>query len=183
MITESEIFDLLKIKGINIPRENFEILLEHIILQINQHLDIPIQPQSFTQIIKDYRGDTLLTDTFPIHSINKIKIGNKTLKETVDFTVDNDDGIIYFHEEHTGFLKVEYIAGLSDEEYSKNIIPLIIDMFEYQFDNQAFGFNDVSSIKEGDITISLDTSMGKGALIQQKLNSLKNQYGAYLRMI
>ena len=40
-----------------------------------------------------------------------------------------------------------------------------------------------SSIKEGDITISYDTSIGKGALIQKTLNDLNNRYSTYIRML
>ena len=54
-------------------------------------------------------------------------------------------------------------------------------MLEYNLDNSWD--KNASSIKEGDITISYDTSIGKGALIQKTLNDLNNRYSTYIRML
>ena len=78
-------------------------------------------------------------------------------------------------------IRDRYSAGLTTQEYSTHIVPLIINMLEYNLDNSWD--KNTSSIKEGDITISYDTSIGKGALIQKTLNDLNNRYSTYIRML
>ena len=54
-------------------------------------------------------------------------------------------------------------------------------MVDYELDT---GWTkNASSIKEGDVQINIDTSIGKGALIQKTLDDLKNQFNTYMRMI
>ena len=55
------------------------------------------------------------------------------------------------------------------------------DIIEYE--NDSGWTKNASSIKEGDVQINLDTSIGKGALIQKNLDDLKNRFNTYMRMI
>ena len=61
------------------------------------------------------------------------------------------------------------------------IDPLVDEILEYDLD--VGWTKNASSIKEGDVQINLDTSIGKGALIQNKLDDLKSMFNMYMRMI
>ena len=148
-----------------------------IIKKISSHIGVPIIPTNFTQFEK-FEGETLHVNMFPIKEVTNLTIDNKPIQ---DFIVDNQAGLIYFNQNYTGFLKLEYTACLTDEEYSLYIEPLVKDMIEYE--NDSGWTKNASSIREGDISISLDTSIGKGALIQKKLDNLKNMFNTYARMI
>ena len=52
-----------------------------------------------------------------------------------------------------------------------------------EYENDSGWTKNASSIKEGDVQINLDTSIGKGALIQKNLDDLKNRFNTYMRMI
>lgn len=181
MIDETDIQQILKKDGFELSDEDFQLFLEIVKSQINQGLDVPIEPVSFTQVENGFNDDKLLVDMFPIDEIHSLKIEDSILIEDKDYNIDYDDGILYFNRTYNGFLRLEYSAGLTTQEYSTHIVPLIINMLEYNLDNNWD--KNASSIKEGDITISYDTSIGKGALIQKTLNDLNNRYSTYIRML
>lgn len=148
-----------------------------IIKKISAYIGVPILPTNFTQFEK-FDGETLHVNMFPIKEVTNLTIDNKSIS---DFIVDNQAGLIYFPQHYTGFLKLKYTACLTETDYSLYIEPLVEDMIEYETDS---GWTkNASSISEGDVSISLDTSIGKGALIQKKLDNLKNMFNTYARMI
>ena len=67
----------------------------------------------------------------------------------------------------------EQFAGYSESKGFSNIEEVLDNSWD----------KNTSSIKEGDITISYDTSISKGALIQKTLNDLNNRYSTYIRML
>ena len=88
-----------------------------------------------------------------------------------------DDGTIYLNRNYTGMLYLEYMWGLSKEEYD----PLLDLMVEYELD-ESFT-KDASSISEKNDSVSYDTSQGKGARIQSMIQDLKNKYSCVMVMI
>ena len=159
--------------------ENNE-LKELIKKKISAYIGVPIDSTSFTQIEKYFSGDTLLVDNFPINKITNLTIGGEELTSN-DYTVDSETGLIYFKHQYNGFLILNYTCCLSDSQISMFIDPLVEDMMEYELDT---GWTkNASSIKEGDVQINLDTSIGKGALIQKNLDDLKYMFNTYARMI
>lgn len=148
-----------------------------IIKKISAYIGVPILPTNFTQFEK-FDGETLHVNMFPIKEVTNLTIDNKTIS---DFTVDNHAGLIYFRQHYTGFLTLEYTACLTENDYSLYIEPLVEDMLEYE--NDSGWAKNASSIREGDVSINLDTSIGKGALIQKNLDNLKSMFNTYARMI
>lgn len=148
--------------------------------KISAYINVPLDPTSFTQIDRHFSGDSLIVDNFPIKSIDKLTIGGSELTSE-DYIIDYEASLIYFKKEYSGFLILEYTCCLSESQFDLYIEPLIKDMVDYELDT---GWTkNASSIKEGDVQINLDTSIGKGALIQKNLDDLKNQFNTYMRMI
>lgn len=152
--------------------------LEDLIKQkISAYIGVPVTPTNFTQFEK-FDGETVFVETFPLTEVTSLTITNK---EISDYVIDNKAGLIYLNQNYSGFLKLEYVAGLTEDEYSMYIEPLVNDIIEYE--NDSGWTKNASSIKEGDVQINLDTSIGKGALIQKNLDDLKNRFNTYMRMI
>ena len=152
-----------------------------IIDKISAYIGVPVLPTSFTQIENNFNGESLIVDNYPIHSINELTVDNVKLKEGIDYNLDIDAGLIYFKKHVHGFLRLEYVSCLTESQIQMYINPLVQEMLDYESDN---GWTkNASSIKEGDVQINLDTSIGKGALIQKKLDELKSMFNTYARMI
>ncbi|MDO5849306.1 MAG: hypothetical protein Q4P18_07210 [Methanobrevibacter sp.] len=180
LINEDELKDLLESKGITIEDDAFENLLKTIKADIVKTIGIPLQPTEKIQFEKTFSGLTLVADYYPIYEVNSLTINGNEISEN-DFTINSQEGIIYLDIPHNGFLKLEYTYCITDEQYSNLILPLILDMLEYSLDS-AWDKN-AASISEGDVSISLDTSLGKGSLIQKQLENLKEEFSTVGRMI
>ena len=145
--------------------------------KISAYIGVPVKPTSCSQFER-FDGETVFVETFPFTEVKCLTIDNN---EITDYIIDNKAGLIYLNQYYSGFLKLDYVAGLTEEEYSLYIEPLVKDMLEYE--NDSGWTKNASSIKEGDVQINLDTSIGKGALIQKNLDDLKNRFNTYMRMI
>lgn len=178
MITEDDIKEILQ--EYELEDEEYESLLNSVKSSLSQRLDFPAEPTQFKQIEDDFNNKKLIVDFFPVLEINSLKI-DETIIEDVDYEIDNDLGIIYFKNTHQGFLKLEYVAGLTEEQYNQYITPLLLDMMKYNLSDDTF--KDVSSMTEGNVSISYDSNLGQGALIQQKISELNGRFATFLRMI
>ena len=145
--------------------------------KISAYIGVPVKPTEHSQFEK-FDGETVFVETFPFIEVNSLTIDNN---EITDYIIDNKAGLIYLNQHYSGFLKLDYVAGLTEDEYSLYIEPLVKDILEYE--NDSGWTKNASSIKEGDVQINLDTSIGKGALIQKNLDDLKNRFNTYMRMI
>lgn len=159
--------------------ENSE-LKELIKQKISAYIGIPLTPRAFTQMEHDFNDNVLIVNEYPIREITSLKIGNQELTSE-NYILDKDSSIIYLKGHYHGLLVLEYTVCLSDNDIEMYINPLINDMLEYELDT---GWTkNATSIKEGDVQINIDTSIGKGALIQKTLDDLKFMFNTYARMI
>lgn len=181
-VNDEEIRTQLESRGIVFEEDSdFTTLLTSIKSEISSRIGIPFSPTSQVQLERSFNRNILVVDFYPLHEVTLLQIGNTVLVEGDDFIVDKINGIIYLEDFPKGFLKLEYSYCLTDEQLDIYVLPLLLDMCEYAMDS---GWDkDASSIKEGEITVSFDTSVGKGALIQSRLNDLKSQFGIMGRMI
>lgn len=137
-------------------------------------LGIPLNPKTVKQYEPDFNDDTLILDYFPINSITQLTIDNKNI---TDYKLVEEVGLIYFNKNRAGKLYVEYTYSLKEEEYDS----LLDLMVEYEKDTSLT--KQVSSITEGKRSLTYDTSLSKGALIQSLITDLKNKYSCIVRMI
>lgn len=76
---------------------------------------------------------------------------------------------------------MSYSSGLPYFIVKSIITPLVTDMIIYSITNNSDG--DISSIKEGDVSINYDNSTTLGNRINARITDLINRYSARLRML
>lgn len=153
-----------------------EDLREIMIKRLELELGLPLTPKSAKKIEKNFDDSVIILEHFPLQYINSIKINGNNICHK-DYVVNESQGIIYLDYNVSGLLYVQYVYGLKPEEYD----PLIDLMIEYENDNSLN--KDASSIKENNVTVNYDTSLGKGALIQSMIQELRNKYSCVVEMI
>lgn len=144
--------------------------------RLELELGLPLTPKLMKQVDMRFAGEFILLNYFPVLEVKLIKINNKELSSENYLLVENE-GIIYLNEFCSGKVYVEYTYGLSEGEY----LPLLELMVEYEKDNSWK--KDASSISEKNVSVSYDTSMGKGARIQAMIEDLRNKYSCVVEMI
>lgn len=153
-----------------------ENLKEMLKKRLELELGLPLTPQSRKKVEKDFNDDVILVENFPIVSVETLKIDNEILDEK-DYILNESEGCIYLTSDKSGFLYLEYTWGVPEAEYN----PLLDLMIEYEADT---GWNkNASSIKENNVTVNYDTSLGKGARIQSMIADLRNKYACVVEMI
>lgn len=153
-----------------------EDLREIMIKRLELELGLPLTPKSAKKIEKNFDDSVIILEHFPLQYINSIKINGNNICHD-NYFVNESQGIIYLDYAVSGLLYVQYVYGLKPEEYD----PLIDLMIEYENDNSLN--KDASSIKENNVTVNYDTSLGKGALIQSMIQDLRNKYSCVVEMI
>ena len=153
-----------------------DTLRETLKKRLELELGLPLTPKPMKQVDRDFDDSTIIVENFPIINITTLKIGNDTLTAD-DYILVESEGIIYLNNNHNGLLYLEYCYGLDESEYG----PLLDLMVEYENDNSWN--KDASSVKENNVTVNYDTSIGKGARIQGMIQDLRNKYSCVVEMI
>lgn len=144
--------------------------------RLELELGLPLTPKLMKQVDRDFDDSTIIVENFPVQKIKSLKIGKDTLT-TDDYILVESEGIIYLNDNHNGLLYLEYCYGLDESEYG----PLLDLMVDYETDTSWT--KDASSITEKNVSVSYDTSQGKGARIQSMIQDLRNKYSCVVDMI
>lgn len=144
--------------------------------RLELELGLPLTPKLMKQVDRDFDDSTIIVENFPVQNIKSLKIGKDTLT-TDDYILVESEGIIYLNDNHNGLLYLEYCYGLDESEYG----PLLDLMVDYETDTSWT--KDASSITEKNVSVSYDTSQGKGARIQSMIQDLRNKYSCVVDMI
>lgn len=131
-------------------------------------IDSPLTTDTtFEEYHRCYSGETYVTAHYPLKSIETITFNDE---EITPDRVD-EDGIIYFDKCRRGKFLVRYIVGITEEDTKKYLIPLVVALIE-----NKEGKN-ISSITEGDVSVSYNNATGVSALtVDSLLASLKEKY-------
>lgn len=119
---------------------------------------------------------SLLINHYPIQSLSTLKIGDKDYTSNIKY-LDKKPGIIYFKEPLTDDVSITYMSGFDETQVNELIKPLILDLIVYGVKYGVGGV--ISSLSEGDVSVSYDTSMS----IQSRINDLNKRYCVKARMI
>lgn len=178
LITVEDLKKQLELTQVDISTysdEDLELLLTNTINEIIGYTNLPINPISHKQIVRNFNSTLFELDYYPIKEISSLRIGSKILSDD-DYILDDTLGILYFNTKGSGLLVVEYVSQLSNEFLSVNVTPLIVDIIRYRLSND-FSVDGVrTSIKEGDVSVNFDSSSSLGNLIQGRIANLKNNY-------
>lgn len=160
-----------------VPQDNSnDDLKETLKKRLELELGLPLTPKTVKQVDMRFNDEIILLDNFPVSEIKLIRIDSRELTSE-DYMLLENEGTIYLNENCSGKLYVEYTYGLPEEDY----LPLLDLMVEYETDTSWK--KDASSISEKNVSISYDTSQGKGARIQSMIHDLRNKYACVVDMI
>ena len=162
--------------------EDLELLLTNIVKEIIGYTNAPINAVTHKRIIRDFKGDMLELDYYPVSEISSLQIGSKTLSST-DYILDETLGILYFHSELSGLLSCTYVCQCSGDTIDNVINPLVFDMIKYRLTTNFTTTGVMSSVKEGDVQVNYDTSTSLGNLIQSRINNLKSTYSIRIKVL
>lgn len=159
--------NLLEAHGLpHTPEEISDNALESLILEAKLLVN---EPYMFDNVTEDYEpdfdGETYMTEDYPIHP------------ESVSLSIDDaaiaperitKEGIIYLDNIYHGKLSCTYTVGLDGADVENYLLPIVVYMVK---DKEG---KNVSSIQEGDINISYDTT--SNAQISMLIERLTNKY-------
>ena len=158
-----------------ITKEYTNAQLDSFILEAKLLVDMPFMMNSvYEDYEAKYRGKVYYTHEYPI------------LTNSVQLTIDgkrvpilniNNEGRIIFDKKHRGTLECKYTVGLSDDDINNYLIPIVVCLIE-----DAEGGN-ISSITEGDVSLSYDTTGYSNRTLDSLVNGLRNKYGARVRLV
>ena len=145
---------------------------------LERRLGVHIQAHNNVEFINRFEYmDTLILEEYPVLSINHLIIDGAELK-TDEYTISYENGIIYLNNPYHGNVKVEYTSGFTQDLYNVFIESLIGDLISYDP-----SVDTVSSMSEGDTSISYDTSSLLGSRINSKIDDLRNTFCVKARLI
>lgn len=156
--------------------ENEDLLKEKLLKRLEVEVGLPLIPKSAKELETNFQGSEILLSHYPLKEIKELKIDGETI-DLDDVIILEDEGTVHLPREYSGDLYVEYTYGLPENEF----IPIVDLMMEYELDDDWK--KDVSSVKEINVSVSYDTSLSKGATIQNMINDLRNRYNCLVRMI
>ncbi|MDO5818728.1 MAG: hypothetical protein Q4P11_00180 [Methanobrevibacter sp.] len=156
--------------------ENEDLLKEKLLKRLEVEVGLPLIPKSAKELERNFQGSEILLSHYPLKEIKELKIDGETM-DLDDVIILEDEGTVHLPREYSGDLYVEYTYGLPENEF----IPIVDLMMEYELDDDWK--KDVSSVKEINVSVSYDTSLSKGATIQNMINDLRNRYNCLVRMI
>lgn len=154
----------------NITKQFSDEVLESYILEAKLLVNIPaLNEELHEDYVKKFNGDTYVVDYYPLLEIVELTVnGVSVAPERI-----SSDGIIYFNGNKTGTLYCQYKVGLSSEEINVDLLPLVVALIE-----NKEGAN-VSSITEGDVSVSYNNSNGVSATtIDSLVEAIREKYTA-----
>lgn len=168
---------LLEVYGID-DTEYTDTQLEIILNQAKTYIGKEfVEGSTHEDYLRIYEGSVYMTNYYPI-DVETVEI----IVEGVEVTPRKitHEGIIYFEDVLHGELSCSYTQELSDEDIESTVLPLAMYLIRDQN-----GGGTMSSIHEGDLQISYDTttSLSTNAQIHHLVQSLRDKYKARVRLL
>lgn len=172
------IYDTLRDMLINhgVITEYTDAQLDNFILEAKLLIDTPFVNNSQIEEYKtDWTGDVYYTNEYPLIKSSVTVIINNTVIIPEHVT---SDGIIYLDKTYTGDLKCTYTIGLSNEDITNYLLPIVVCLIE-----DKEGLN-IASVGEGDINISYNNATGyTSKTLDTLIQNLRDKYSARVRLI
>lgn len=175
-----ETLQLKKNNNLNqLTPEEIELLINHTYHILQGQLQFTIEPTTHTDYHPEYHQKTIILNHYPIQEILGIKTNNNEIP-TGEYYLHEETGIIHLQQHIRGDLEITYTTGLTINEIQTLITPLLTDMIIYENNkdnNTSTGA--ISSIKEGDVTVSYDNNTNLYNNILSRIEWLNNKYVIY----
>lgn len=179
IITDSELKTELDILGIDYSdyEENLQQLLNSTITKLEGLTGVNINPKVIKEVVFDFKSKMFQCKQYPVLQINSFMIGGKCLlDDNPVYILDDGLGVIYLPYKMYGLLEIEYTNQVPDDIITSLVNPLLVDMIAHGI-SKGFNFDgEYNTVKEGDVSVSYDTSTGLYQGIQDRINKLGQMY-------
>ena len=179
LIPVEDIQDYLKARNVDGSKYNdsdlkklVDIYKDYILNLVGISLDE--QEESVFDFKKDlFRVPNYLLPYYPVTLIESIQVDNEDILEN-QYYLDKNNGIIKWRDPNLSgeLLEIKYKYQLNNEFLLNLIRNIILDMIVSSADKDST--TNLKTIKEGDISITYDTTDSTNARINTNLNNLKN---------
>lgn len=176
IITVEEVQRMLTIKDINLSDEKVEGLIEYYTNKIVGLTGINLDVSEYHYTIENKRlVKKIVLPLYNIFDVDQIHVDYKLINDK-DYFVDYKNGVVFFKETipYAEHIHIKYLTKIDDNLMKNVIIPLLIDMIidgENPSSNSIVN-GDVTSIHEGNTSISFSNSTSLKSSIQSRLDKL-----------
>lgn len=175
IITVEEVQRMLTIKDINLSDEKVEGLIEYYTNKIVGLTGINLDVSEYHYTIENKRlVKKIVLPLYNIFDVDQIHVDYKLINDKMYF-VDYKNGVVFFKETipYAEHIHIKYLTKIDDSVMNNVIIPLLIDMIiDGEDPSNSSISGDVTSIREGNTSISLSNSTSLKSSIQSRLDKL-----------
>ena len=175
IITVEEVQRMLTIKDINLSDEKVEGLIEYYTNKIVGLTGINLDVSEYHYTIENKRlVKKIVLPLYNIFDVDQIHVDYKLINDKKYF-VDYKNGVVFFKETipYAEHIHIKYLTKIDDSVMNNVIIPLLIDMIiDGEDPSNSSISGDVTSIREGNTSISLSNSTSLKSSIQSRLDKL-----------
>lgn len=178
IVTVEEVQRMLSVKNIELDNEKVEGLIEYYTNKIIGLTGIDLDVHTYHYTIEYKRNlNKIVLPLYNIFDVDQIHIDFKLLSDSKYF-VDTKNGVVFFNPPigYADHIHIKYLTKLDDSVIKNILIPLLIDMIIDGEDpsNESSISGDITSIHEGNTSISLSNSTSIKSSIQNRLDKLSS---------
>lgn len=177
IITVEEVQRMLNLHDISYSDEKVELLIEYYINKITGLTGIDFDVKEYHYSIENKRFvRKVVLPLFNIFDVDEVHVDWKLLNDKYYYT-DTKNGVVFMkppltYVEH---LHIKYLTRIDDSIIERIIKPLLIDMIIDGYEEEEDGLSgDITSIHEGNTSISLSNGTSRKSTIQNRLDKLTN---------
>ena len=138
-----------------------------------------VEGETITEYDPEFSGDTYITISYPIlndpEELN-VTIDGNTTSDLVRSVQSN--GVIHFNRPVEGQLEVTYTQALAED-----VIQQYITLVALQLLGRAENGGNLSSINEGDVSISYDTTGNSTGTLDGLIAEVHGMFGARVKLL
>ena len=177
IISVEEVQTLLQVKDLQLNDEKVEGLITYYLNKIVGLTGIDLDVRTYHYSVENKRNiRKIILPLYNIFDVDEVHLDWKLLNDDKYF-VDTKNGVVFFkppigYAEH---IHIKYLTRVDDSVITGIILPLVVDMILDAEDPSASGgmvSGEVTSIREGNTSISLSNSTSIKSSIQNRLDKL-----------
>lgn len=184
-ITTDELATYLALNGQNadIGEEDLQNMINFKTNELSGILGMDFIETKHQEHILLEKGRTIVLNYYIVSEINSITVNGGEIPQN-DFSF-SENGVVYldYSFPRNSSVIVDYTSCLPENVLNTQIKPIILDMCLLSFSNKGNSNGEVSSISEGDTSVSYNNSNSLGVQIRNRINSVRDRYGARVRLI
>ena len=169
----------LRVKNIDFEDEELNDLVNYYLNRIISYTGIDLEVQTYHYTLTDKRNlKKLVLPLSNIFDVDQIHIDYE-LYDDMNYFVDVKNGVIFFKKPlgYCEHIHVKYLVKSDENIVSSILTPLVADMIIDDKENGDNGLaygGEISSIHEGNTSISFKSSSSLNDTIKDRLNKLAN---------